>query len=344
MAKKLYLHIKWDETIEKNGSKAGDRGIYDVQITEGGEVRLWGHSEKAIVKRLTDDEITLFVPKDGEYIFKLNETARLSYSDGHQVCGDWVDESLVFEIKLSDMSLDEYEASLPEFDIEDGVLKKSRAKGDVVVVPEGVVEIGHKAFCKTKIKEVVLPSTLKKISSFAFSDCHYLKQVTLPEGLEELGFYALSDTAIEEINFPRSLRYIDDSVFSGTPFLKRIKDDRFVILGERFLYGYNGYDDNGRLPPVGLRSRTPCSCGRHGLFWANDGRQFLHEQHESAETCLQSWNLETPGRTSPTNCNKRKSNICCDRTNIAKEKDCYDRSKSSNCSNTLLQSDLWQDW
>ena len=27
MAKKLYLHIKWDETIEKNGSEAGDDGI-----------------------------------------------------------------------------------------------------------------------------------------------------------------------------------------------------------------------------------------------------------------------------------------------------------------------------
>ena len=257
MAKKLYLHIKWDETIEKNGSKAGDRGIYDVEITEGCEVKLWGYGEKATVKRLTDDEITLFVPKDGEYIFKLNETAVLSYSDGHQVCGDWVDERLTFEIKLSDMTLDEYEASLPEFDIEDGVLKKSRAKGDVVVVSEGVVEIGHKAFCKTKIKEVVLPSTLKKISSFAFSDCHYLKQVTLPEGLEELGFYALSDTAIEEINFPRSLRYIDDSVFSGTPFLKRIKDDRFVILGERFLYGYNGYDDTVEIPD-GVE--VICSC------------------------------------------------------------------------------------
>ena len=30
MAKKLYLHIKWDETREKNGSRAGDDGIYDV--------------------------------------------------------------------------------------------------------------------------------------------------------------------------------------------------------------------------------------------------------------------------------------------------------------------------
>ena len=257
MAKKLYLHIKWDETIEKNGSKAGDRGIYDVQITEGCEVKLWGYGEKAIVKRLADDEITLFVPKDGEYIFKLNETAELSYSDGHQSCGDWVDERLTFEIKLSNMSLDEYEASLPEFDIKDGVLINARPKGEVAVVPEGVVEIGHKSFCKTKIKEVVLPSTLKKISSFAFSDCHYLKQVTLPEGLEKLGFYALSDTAIEEINFPRSLRYIDDSVFSGTPFLKRIKDDRFVILGERFLYGYNGYDDTVEIPD-GVE--VICSC------------------------------------------------------------------------------------
>ena len=257
MAKKLYLHIKWDETREKNCSRAGDDGIYDVEINEGDEFKLICHLKKATVTKLTDDEVTLDIPDKGEYILRLNETATIRYSDGHQSCGDWVDERLTYEIKLSDMSLDEYEASLPEFDIKDGVLINARPKGEVAAVPEGVVEIGHKAFCETKIKEVVLPSTLKKISSFAFSDCHYLKQVTLPEGLEELGFYALSDTAIEEINFPRSLRYIDDSVFRGTPFLKRIKDDRFVILGERFLYGYNGYDDTVEIPD-GVE--VICSC------------------------------------------------------------------------------------
>ena len=257
MAKKLYLHIKWDETREKNCSRAGDDGIYDVEINEGDEFKLICHLKKATVTKLTDDEVTLDIPDKGEYILRLNETATIRYSDGHQSCGDWVDERLTYEIKLSDMSLDEYEASLPEFDIKDGVLINARSKGEVAVVPEGVVEIGHKAFCETKIKEVVLPSTLKKISSFAFSECRYLKQVTLPEGLEELGFYALSDTAIEEINFPRSLRYIDDSVFRGTPFLKRIKDDRFVILGERFLYGYNGYDDTVEIPD-GVE--VICSC------------------------------------------------------------------------------------
>ena len=248
MAKKLYLHIQWDKTIEKNGSKAGDRGIYDTEVTEGCEVRLWGHSEKAIVKRLTDDEITLFLPKDGEYIFKLNETARLSYSDGHQVCGDWVDESLVFEITLSDMSLDEYEASLPPFDIENGVLKESRSNDDVVVVPEGVIEIGHKAFCEAKLKEVILPSTLKKISSFAFSDCRYLKRVTLPDGLWELGFYAFADTGIENVNFPDSLIKMDNTAFKGTPFMEKLKGERFVVLGERFLCLYNGYDKTVEVP------------------------------------------------------------------------------------------------
>ena len=257
MAKKLYLHIKWDETREKNGSRAGDDGIYDVEINEGDEFKLICHLKKATVTKLGGDEATLDIPDKGEYILRLNETITIRYSDGHQSCGDWVDERLTYEIKLSDMSLNEYEASLPEFDIKDGVLINARPKEEVAVVPEGVVEIGHKAFCETKIKEVVLPSTLKKISSFAFSDCRYLKQVTLPEGLEELGFYALSDTAIEEINFPRSLRYIDDSVFRGTPFLKRIKDDRFVILGERFLYGYNGYDDTVEIPD-GVE--VICSC------------------------------------------------------------------------------------
>jgi len=248
MAKKLYLHIKWDETKEKNGSKAGDDGVYDIEITEGCEVKLLGHSEKAIVRRLTDDEVTLFVPNKGEYVFKLNETARILYTGGYQVAGDWVDESLIFDIKLSDMSLSEYERSLPDFEIKDGVLIKSRAKGDVIVVPEGVVEIGHKAFCETKLKEVVLPSTLKKISSFAFSDCRYLKRVTLPDGIEVLGFYAFADTGIEDINFPDSLMEIDNAAFRGTPFMEKLKDERFVVLGERFLCLYNGYDETVEVP------------------------------------------------------------------------------------------------
>lgn len=248
MAKKLYLHIKWDETREKNGSRAGDDGIYDVEINEGDEFKLICHLKKATVTKLTDDGVTLDIPDKGEYILRLNETATIRYSDGHQSCGDWVDERLTYEIKLSDMSLDEYEASLPEFDIKDGVLINARPKGEVAVVPEGVVEIGHKAFCKTKIRKVILPSTLKIINSFAFSDCQYLKDVKLPEGLEMLGFYAFADTGVEDINFPSSLIKIDKSVFENTPFFKKMRGERFVVFANRFLYLYNGYDETVEVP------------------------------------------------------------------------------------------------
>lgn len=248
MAKKLYLHIKWDETIEKNGSKAGDRGIYDVQITEGCEVKLLGHSEKAIVRRLTDDEVTLFVPNKGEYVFKLNETARISYTSGYQVAGDWVDESLIFEVKLSDMSLSEYERSLPDFEIKDGVLIKSRAKGNIITVPEGVVEIGRNAFCRSNHEEIRLPSTIKIISSGAFEGCKYLSKVNLPEGLEQIGSLAFSRTAIETLNFPDSLSFIDEDAFSLSPLLKKIENEKYVIIADRFLYQYNGYDALAAIP------------------------------------------------------------------------------------------------
>ena len=271
MAKKLYLHIKWDETKEKNGSKAGDDGVYDAEITEGCEVKLLGHSEKALVKKLTDDEITLIVPDKGEYVFKLKETARISYTSGYQVAGDWVDESLIFDLKLSDMSLSEYEGSLPDFDIKDGVLIKARAKGDVIVVPDGVTEIGHKAFSDAKLQEVILPSTIKKIGSFAFSDCRYLKRVALPDGILSLGFYAFAGTAIEDINFPSTLMKIDDAAFRGTPFVEKMRDERFVVLGERFLYLYNGYDDAVEIPD-GVE--VICS-GAFTCRKAEDGHRFL---------------------------------------------------------------------
>lgn len=104
MSKQLYLHIKWDETREKNHSRAGDRGIYDEMISEGCKVPLLGLGEKATVKKLTDDEVTLEVPRKGEYIIPMNQTTTICYSDGYQVAGDWVDERLIYEIKFSDMS------------------------------------------------------------------------------------------------------------------------------------------------------------------------------------------------------------------------------------------------
>ncbi len=118
MTKKYYLHIKWDETKEKNNSVAGDRGVYDEEITQGCKVTLIGLMERATVKKLDADGVTLDVPKKGEYRIPLNKTAHISFSSGYQVAGDWVDECLSFEITFSPLSLKEYKASLPLFETE----------------------------------------------------------------------------------------------------------------------------------------------------------------------------------------------------------------------------------
>lgn len=225
MAKKLYLHIKWDETREKNNLRAGADGVYDVEIDEDSEVNLIKLNKAATVTRLTDEEVTIDVPARGEYVIKLNESATVVYTDSYQVAGDGVDERLTYEIKLSDMSLEEYEASLPEYDIQDGVLIKARPKGEVAVVPEGIVKIGRGAFSRTGIKEVVLPSTLKEIGSDAFEHCWRLSKITLPDGLERIGFFAFAFTFISEINIPESVCSIDDSVFFGTPLYKKKENE-----------------------------------------------------------------------------------------------------------------------
>ena len=248
MAKKFWLHIKWVETKEKNHSKAGDRGIYDEPVVESGEIKLLGHIKAAVVTKVDDDQITLSMPEKGEYVIKLNETAKIFYSDGYQVAGDWVDESLCYEITLSDVTLSEYNQSLPDFEIENGVLKKSRVGGPLLIIPEEVTEIGHNACHRRFYEEVVLPSTIKKIGSCAFEGCKYLTKVNLPEGLEEIGSLAFAWTAIEELEFPKGLRFIDSYAFSGTPLLDEIKNDKYVIIGGRFLYLYNGYDDVAEIP------------------------------------------------------------------------------------------------
>ena len=248
MAKKLYLHIKWDETKEKNNKKAGDEGVYDAPVCEGAEIKLLGIGKSATVIKVTDDEVTLSVPEKGEYRVDLGESTRIAYSRGYQVAGDWVDECLSYEIKLSDMTLWEYEKSLPDFEIENGVLKKSRATGDVVTVPYGVTEIGHAAFSQKYHKEIILPPTVKVIGSCAFDGCKYLTKINLPEGLKEIKSFALAWTAIEELEIPKSLELTSCYAFSGTPLLEKIKNDKFVIIGGRFLCMYNGDEDVAEVP------------------------------------------------------------------------------------------------
>ena len=79
------------------------------------------------------------------------------------------------------------------FDIEDGVLKKYHGNESSVVIPEGVTEIGERAFegCKA-LASVAIPEGVTEIGERAFEGCKALASVTIPASVTEIGQEAFS--------------------------------------------------------------------------------------------------------------------------------------------------------
>ncbi len=104
----------------------------------------------------------------------------------------------------------------------------------VVSVPETVsykgkdyriVRIGVKAFCAgDKIESVILPSSVKTISEFAFEGCTSLKSIVFPGSQVKIGEGAFWNcTNIEEITFGSDWTEIDFDHFKWSTALKNIE-------------------------------------------------------------------------------------------------------------------------
>ncbi|MEX1816136.1 leucine-rich repeat protein [Metamycoplasma hominis] len=78
------------------------------------------------------------------------------------------------------------------------------------------------AYLDKKTTKVTIPSSVKEIGEWAFSDCKYLKEVILNEGLEKIDSGAFQDTNIESIFIPGSVKEIGESAFSGCWYLKEV--------------------------------------------------------------------------------------------------------------------------
>ena len=84
-----------------------------------------------------------------------------------------------------------------------------------MILQEGLESIGDYCFCDTRIREIVIPRTVKSIGDNAFYECKNLIDVTLPEGLESIGVGCFRYTAIKEIIIPKSVKSIGKYAFSG---------------------------------------------------------------------------------------------------------------------------------
>ena len=100
-------------------------------------------------------------------------------------------------------------AETENYVIENGILVSYKVTSDICVIPEGVTELKKFAinYDCDKIKEIVLPSTLRYIREHNFSSCRNLERINFPEGLIEIEERALECCyALKEVSLPGSLR------------------------------------------------------------------------------------------------------------------------------------------
>ena len=89
---------------------------------------------------------------------------------------------------------------------------------------DGIKNIGRDAFAYTDITKVILPKSVRKIESGAFSNCANLESVTLQEGLAEIEGSAFSgQSKLTEIIIPASVTQVSELAVYGCSTLQAVK-------------------------------------------------------------------------------------------------------------------------
>ena len=113
-------------------------------------------------------------------------------------------------------------------------------------IPEGITKIGNNAFAGNNFSEIVLPSSVKEIGTFAFSTKNYLKTpctVTLNQGLEIIGDNAFRNKVISEITLPTTVTKLNKNTFR-----KEYSDDTEVVITKVYVSLQSQYEDTTNFP------------------------------------------------------------------------------------------------
>ena len=113
------------------------------------------------------------------------------------------------------------------FEIENGVLVKYTDEPGVtdVVIPEGVTEIGRRAFMGcTNMKQVTFPASLKTVGWQAFSRCTGLTSLDIPGTIQRFSFQAFAYcTGITEVTIAENAASLGVYAFLGCTGLRVIR-------------------------------------------------------------------------------------------------------------------------
>lgn len=103
-----------------------------------------------------------------------------------------------------------------------------------ITVPDGIVEIGARAFdnCTHHLEEVVLPDSVQSIGDNAFFYCRALKKLNIPANVKKIGQWAFSSTAITYAVIPSGVTRIEEYTFFESSLKSVVLPDTLEFIGK----------------------------------------------------------------------------------------------------------------
>ena len=126
-----------------------------------------------------------------------------------------------------------------------------------VSIPETVEAIGTYAFCYSVIEKVNIPSKVKVLEPYVFSDCNDLVEITLSEGLEKIcngAFYACK--LLENLTIPSTVTSIEgEFTFNLCTSLAELHVNMVnpVAFNNEIMFDQNIYDNTILYVPNGTK-------------------------------------------------------------------------------------------
>ncbi len=120
-----------------------------------------------------------------------------------------------------------------------GVLRQYDGDEKDVVIPKTVNAIGEDVFKGKTVKSVTTHAGVKRILSFAFSECSPLKQVTLAEGLEFIGEGAFYASGLKKLTIPEGVATIEQAAFHQCKQLVSISIPASVSWMGTYMFGFS---------------------------------------------------------------------------------------------------------
>lgn len=92
-----------------------------------------------------------------------------------------------------------------------------------IVIPDGVREIGERAFANSKVESITFPDSLREIGYEAFVHCTKLNQIDFGRGIKEIGKTAFEwCSVLTVLKLPQQIKKICEYAFKNCINLKKV--------------------------------------------------------------------------------------------------------------------------